>query len=179
MIKFLTIILLTLTSSLCIASDYDRSHFGVWSDLDGDCQNTRAEILIAQSQSTVTFSNPSFCKVVTGKWYSLFTGQEHQLASELHIDHIVPLAWAWTHGASSWTSEDLIKFGNDMNNLIPVEPSLNMEKGALGPDKWLPPTNKCEYFFRFEVLRKAYMLELTNWEQESFKVIQDVCSAEN
>ncbi|WP_236079024.1 HNH endonuclease family protein [Marinobacter nauticus] len=48
-----------------------------------------------------------------------------QNAAEVDIDHVVPLNWAWGHGASSWPRQKREKFANDPVNLIPVEASLN------------------------------------------------------
>jgi hypothetical protein len=166
-----------ISSTYALAGNYDRTLFGVWSDFDSDCQNTRAEVLLNQSTEPVTFSNPSECIVFSGKWQSVFTDNYFENPRDLHIDHIVPLAWAWDHGASSWAVSEMIIFGNDQDNLVPVERSLNMEKGAKGPDQWLPPKNKCSYFERFELIRNRYELVLTVDEKLSFNVILDACSA--
>jgi len=79
------------------------------------------------------------------------------------------------HGAYSWEDHQLIQFGNDEKNLIPVEPSLNSEKGASGPDRWLPPIDKCAYFEIFEKIRKRYHLVLSNDENKLFQLIARVC----
>ena len=44
---------------------YDRDDWGGWIDADGDCQNTRAEILIRDSQVPPTLEG---CRVVAGLW---------------------------------------------------------------------------------------------------------------
>ncbi|MGM0953782.1 MAG: HNH endonuclease family protein [Pseudomonadota bacterium] len=53
-------------------------------------------------------------------------------ASKIDIDHVVPLKWAWQHGANKWTKEKRERFANDPRNLWSVELSLNSQKGAKG-----------------------------------------------
>ncbi|WP_236075134.1 HNH endonuclease family protein [Marinobacter nauticus] len=106
--------------------NYSRSAFGHgWDDSDGDCQDSRAEALISASSTPVRFAAGDRCRVVTGRWISPFTGKVIQNAAEVDIDHVVPLNWAWDHGASSWPRPKREKFANDPVNLIPVEASLN------------------------------------------------------
>ncbi len=53
---------------------YKRSYFGGWADTDRDCVNTRHELLMKQSTSTIdTGSNK--CTVSRGKWLDPYTGQ--------------------------------------------------------------------------------------------------------
>ncbi|WP_461437940.1 HNH endonuclease family protein [Marinobacter nauticus] len=140
--------------------DYDRSRFGHgWQDDDGDCQNSRMEALIEQSTVPVRFATNKKCRVVSGRWLSPFTGNVIHNASDIDIDHVVPLKWAWNHGASEWTQEKREAFANDPRNLWTVEISLNRQKGAKGPDEWLPPQGKCGYISRFNRLIKIYSLE--------------------
>ncbi len=43
---------------------YERKYFGHgWDDEDGDCQNTRHEILIAQNVGNITFTDSKKCAV--------------------------------------------------------------------------------------------------------------------
>lgn len=101
---------------------YERSAFGHgWDDADGDCQNSRAEALIATSSTTVRFATDRECRVVTGRWISPFTGNVIQNSSDIDIDHVVPLKWAWKHGAKGWSQTKRERFANDMVNLWPVE----------------------------------------------------------
>lgn len=142
------------------SSGYERSKFGHgWDDADGDCQDSRAEALITASTTTVRFADERRCRVVTGRWISMFTGNVIQNASDIDIDHVVPLKWAWDHGASSWTKAKREKFANDPVNLIPVEASLNRSKGAQGPEDWLPPSGICQYVSRFVRIVRTYNLE--------------------
>lgn len=142
------------------SNKYSRSKFGHgWSDLDGDCQDSRQETLIGQSTAPVRFESNDKCRVASGRWISPFTGKVIHDPSAMDIDHVVPLKWAWQHGANKWTDEKREQFANDPANLISVELSLNRQKGAKGPDAWLPPANQCEYVLRFLRIVKKYRLQ--------------------
>lgn len=144
---------------------YSRSQFGSgWTDLDKDCQNSRMEALISQSVGQVQYKTSKQCKVKLGKWISTFTGNTIYKASEIDIDHVVPLSWAWKHGANSWSKNMRVKFANDPANLLSVEASLNRQKGDKGLINWLPPKNKCQYISRFIRVYKTYKLSLTSSE---------------
>lgn len=165
--------------SLKDSSDsYDRSAFGHgWDDADGDCQNSRAEALIATSSTTVRFATDRKCRVITGRWISPFTGKVIQNSSEIDIDHVVPLKWAWNRGAKGWAQAKRERFANDRVNLWPVELSLNRSKGARGPDEWLPPSGQCGYVARFQRIVKQYDLEPMLSETEWMKSFLDNCRA--
>ncbi len=78
----------------------------------------------------------------------------------LDIDHVVPLKWAYEHGAHDWPVERKAKFANDPLNTIAVSLSANRSKGAKGPTEWMPPNNayRCDYLRKFESVLKAYGL---------------------
>ena len=153
-----------------IASDntYSRDAFGRgWDDEDGDCLNTRHEILLSQSTSTAERS-ANRCSIVRGRWNDPYTGKIYYKATDLDIDHIVPLKWAWEHGANRWIAEKREKFANDPVNLIAVDKSANRSKGAQGPLEWLPPNNAyhCQYVTRFVRIKQQYGLTLSGKEQK-------------
>ena len=119
--------------------NYNRKNWRHWIDEDRDCQNTRAEILIFESILPIKFRGNKKCTVLSGKWYDPYSDRYWFLASDLDIDHIVPLYWAYNHGGKNWTNKKKSIFANDIENLIAVEDGLNQEKGSKGPDNWLPP----------------------------------------
>jgi hypothetical protein len=163
----------TNTSSIS-STKYSRNQFGNgWADLNKDCQNSRMEALISQSVSQVQYKTSKQCKVKSGKWISPFTGNTIYNASDIDIDHVVPLKWAWIHGADSWSKEKRVKFANDPANLLSVEASLNRQKGAKGLDEWLPPSNKCQYIVRFIRVYKTYGLTLKSSEASQYAAIKN------
>lgn len=122
---------------------YDRSRFGYgWDDVDGDCQDSRAEALISASTTTVRFADSNRCRVTTGRWISPFTGEVIQNSSD--IDQVVPLKWAWDRGAADWTQSRREEFANDPANLIPVEASLNRSKAPEGLMNGFCTTQRCQ-----------------------------------
>jgi hypothetical protein len=157
---------------------YSRKMFGHgWADTNKDCQNSRMETLISYSLSPVHFKTAKECKVISGKWISPFSGKTIYSASEIDIDHVVPLKWAWVHGANHWSKSKRVKFANDPANLLSVEARLNRQKGAKGLNAWLPPANQCQYISRFLRVYKSYGLTLSSKEKTSYnKIRKQHCS---
>ena len=148
-------------------SKYKREYFKHWSDDDGDCVNIRHELLMRQSTSTID-TGKNKCTVERGRWNEPYTGKIFYNAKDLDIDHIVPLYWAWQHGADQWSSEQRQRFANDDANLLAVKSSVNREKGALGPTDWLPPNSQfhCQYLSRWKRIILKYELKLSEIEQQ-------------
>lgn len=166
--SFLFVVLLAGCTTHFLDKDsgsYKRSAFGAWIDADKDCQNTRQEELINHSMDHGL--DPSGCSVVRGAWVDPYTARLFSSPpspiSELHMEHIVPLKWAWDRGANEWTKEKRVAFANDPQNLIPVEGSVNQSKGAKGPDAWQPLNKlyRCEYNHRWLEVLEKYELTLT------------------
>jgi hypothetical protein len=138
---------------------YDRDLFGGWSDIDHDCQNTRHELLQKLSTSRVVFSTNT-CRVVKGRWLDPYTDIIFFESKFVDIDHLVPLKYSWDRGSYKWSDFERAQFSNDPSNLFVVEKSVNREKAALGPSKWLPPNIKfrCDYIRKFQRIIKKYRL---------------------
>lgn len=163
-------------SKTTIDSGYSRSQFGNgWNDEDQDCQNTRHEMLLKQSLSPVSYKSSRGCQVRHGRWISPFTNEVIYDSSKIDIDHLVPLKWAWDHGARNWSQARREEFANDPVNLLSVEASLNRQKGAKGPTQWLPPSNRCGYVLRFTRVFKRYRLTLTDRESKSLNSLLASC----
>lgn len=155
---------------------YDRKDYPHWSDLDRDCMNTRHEILAITSEVPPRLS-PDGCYVSKGEWLDPFGGSVYTRASDLDVDHIVPLKWAHTHGASEWSRNKKEQFANDPDNLLVVDDSLNQSKGAKGPKDWMPPNQsyRCEYLARWDVVLRKYSLVMSSSEKRAFKKQVNAC----
>ena len=126
----------TKTSS---SNQYDRKSWPHWVDTDEDCQNTRTEILIRDSTTSVKFKRNRGCNVSWGQWVGPYTGQVFTKASDIDIDHIVPLSHAHKTGGAGWSRSRKRQFANDPENLLAVDDSTNQAKGGKGPARWKPP----------------------------------------
>lgn len=152
---------------------YDRSLFGGWADFDEDCQNTRQELLQELSTGPVRLASNN-CTVVRGKWLDPYTGKTFANARDIEIDHLVPLKWAWDHGADQWSPSKRVEFANDSANLFAVYGPENQAKSAKGPLEWLPTEQQfhCQYVTRFIRVVKTYELELTEGKSAKFKILR-------
>lgn len=155
---------------------YDRKDWPHWTDDDNDCQNTRSEILIRDNVGTIKFKRNKPCNVSWGMWVCPYTGKTLYKASDVDIDHIVPLSHAHAHGGAYWTRERKREFANDPLNLIAVEDNINQEKGGLGPDEWKPPLKSFwpEYARRWRAVKAKYGLVITESEERALQEMEKV-----
>jgi hypothetical protein len=143
-------------------SDYDRTAFGGWVDTDGDCLDTRGELLVAHSLTPVVLDETG-CRIVGGVWMDVYTGETLSDAGSIDIDHLVPLGYAWSLGAENWSAEKAHTFYNDPENLVITSASVNRSKGSNPPPEWIPPARgfQCIYLRQFEAVLARYDLTLS------------------
>ncbi len=140
-----------------------------WADADGDCQDTRDEVLIAESLSPVVL-DVAGCNVVSGRWFDPYTGLTFTNPSDLDIDHVVALSEAHKSGGYLWTTAQKRAYANDLSNplvLIAVDDGTNQSKGDKDPTLWLPPNTsyRCEYVKTWVSIKKVYGLSIDTAEQ--------------
>ena len=160
------------------SAPYDRDLFGRWDDADGDCRNTRHELLAELSTAPVRTTDDG-CRILRGRWNDPYTGRIETDAGDLDVDHIVPLAWAWDHGADRWSRARRERFANDPVNLVPTDRGVNRSKGADGPDEWLPPDaeGRCGYVLRFLRIARSYELTIDEAEARRIETVRGrVCA---
>ena len=159
---------------------YDRGDWKHWVDADGDCQDARQEVLIAESLVPVTFETDRKCRVESGRWFGAFTGAYFEDPSDLDVDHMVPLknahnsdGWAW----SPAMKEEYANYLGDDDHLIAAQDNANQSKGARGPDEWMPPdeTYWCDYAVNWSEIKHRWDLTMTEPEAEAVAVMLGTC----
>ena len=160
---------------------YDRGDWDHWTDEDGDCQNTRHEVLVAESQTPVTYRDERGCRVGAGQWLGVFTAATVTDPGGLDIDHLVPLANAHRSGGWAWTAERRQQYANsldDPDHLIAVTAGANRSKGAKGPEQWRPPNRSywCQYATAWVRVKHAWELTVTPAEAEALQEMLATCA---
>ncbi|MDP2003890.1 MAG: DUF1524 domain-containing protein [Desulfurivibrionaceae bacterium] len=173
-VLFLSIILLVSLQSVVHAGEYNRKDWPHWQDVDGDCQNTRAEVLIRDSKAEIKFKRNKPCNVSYGRWICPYTGKVIVAASEVDIDHVVPLSHANKTGGRDWSRKKKGEFANDMANLLPVDKVINREKGDKGPDEWRPPNREFwpEYARLWRTIKIKYGLMISASEEKALREME-------
>jgi hypothetical protein len=168
------------TLQLVVAEDkttgYKRSAFKHWIDVDRNRCNTRVEVLI--EEAIVKPKIGPKCKLTGGKWLSVFDGKTVTNASQLDVDHLVPLAEAWRSGASKWTAVQRQAFANDLENpeaLIAVTRFTNRSKGDKDPSLWMPAKNQCIYLQNWISIKIKYSLTADPQEAEKLNSLISTC----
>ena len=149
-------------SSVTVAGEtrrgYDRDKFRHWVDADGDCRDTRDEVLADESLTAV-----SGCDVQQGRWRSYYDGVVVRDSSAFDVDHLVPLAEAWDSGAKRWTAGTRRAFANDLGDarsLVAVTASSNRSKSDQDPAEWLPELDRCRYVREWTAVKLRWSLSV-------------------
>ncbi|WP_374928145.1 HNH endonuclease family protein [Kytococcus sedentarius] len=163
----------TAIKSLRVAKEnnagYSRDRqFGHWTDTNRDCQNTRAEVLIAESKRAVTYTSKRRCKVLRGRWVTTLDNRTQTNALQLEVDHLVPVAEAWGSGARHWSKAKRVRFYNDLGDprsLNAQSRAVNQAKRAYGPEAWMPKVNRCKYINDWVAVKIRWNLSVDAREQ--------------
>ncbi|PPQ92634.1 hypothetical protein CVT25_007713 [Psilocybe cyanescens] len=177
-------------SELVVAVDsndppYSRSLFKTWDLISGNC-DTRETVLKRDGTNVVT---NNACASVSGNWVSPYDGVPTTLASDLDIDHLVPLKEvkmtsnllfikiftvdmtnkAWLSGARDWTPAQREAFANDLTRpqLVAITDNLNESKGDRDVAHFLPPLASyvCTYVRAWVTVKHFYSLTIDTAEQ--------------
>ncbi|KAK2810794.1 hypothetical protein FQN50_002617 [Emmonsiellopsis sp. PD_5] len=154
---------------------YDRDLFPHWITIDGNC-NTRETVLNRDGTDTDIGSD---CYPESGTWVSPYDGGEWTKASDVDIDHMVPLSNAWKSGAAEWSTEQRQAFANDLENpqLWAVTDNVNQEKSDMGPEEWKPPLESfyCTYACAYIKVKSVYELTINEDEKAALSDMLGTC----
>lgn len=154
---------------------YDRDLFAHWSDLDGDGCDTREEVLMDER----TRGEVAGCRVVGGRWVSIYDGKKTTNSSSFDIDHFVPLKEAWRSGAWRWTPKVREQFANDLGyagSLVAVSASSNRSKSDRDPSQWLPEAKRCLYAKTWIAVKYRWRLAVDTQEKSELRRILQGCA---
>ncbi|GAA1945641.1 hypothetical protein GCM10009776_04440 [Microbacterium deminutum] len=163
---------------------YDRDRFGeTWADVDRNGCDTRNDTLGRDLLDPVFKPGTRDCKVLSGLLVDPYDGTHVDFVSGrntsalVQIDHVVALAWAWRHGAESWTDAQRTAFANDPRNLVAASEEMNQAKSDSGPSEWLPPVAelRCGYVENFVDVLDAYDLGIDPADKDAAQAVLERC----
>jgi len=154
---------------------YDREEFPHWDKVDGTC-DVREQVLKRDGKDVQTDAQ---CAAKSGTWVSPYDGETWHKASDVDIDHMVPLGQAWVSGANKWTRERREEFANDLvrPQLHAVTDNVNEQKSDKAPDAWKPPLVSywCTYAADWIVVKRNYGLTITVPEKTALETMLGRC----
>lgn len=161
---------------------YRRELFGpAWTDdyvgpWGHDGCDTRSQVL-RRDAVTGSVLPVTGCRVRTGAWVSPYTGQRVTEKYGVQVDHVVPLGYAWAHGASRWSTGERVAYANDPGNLLAVDARSNESKGDRGPSRWRPPLRSawCGYATGFVLVARARHLSVTSSDKSVLGEMLGTC----
>jgi hypothetical protein len=132
--------------------------------------------LIAQGAAVIDRDFP--CKVLTGLWFLPYSSEYEINATEIDIDHVVPLNYAWYNGAQAWPKARRVEFANDSLNLVVSSQAENRSKGDSPPHEWMPADTSywCTYSTKWQAVVQKYNIATTVETQIFLKVIDESCN---
>ncbi|MGC7099186.1 HNH endonuclease family protein [Amycolatopsis lurida] len=154
---------------------YDREQYPHWSAHENNC-NTRELVLKRDGKDVKAGSD---CAPSSGSWTSPYDGETWTKASDVDIDHMVPLGHSWVSGARSWTKQRREEFANDMERpqLLTVTDNVNQQKSDKAPDEWKPPLVSywCTYAGDWIEVKHHYGLTVTEREKTALSEMLNRC----
>lgn len=156
-------------------SGYSRDKFPHWITIEGNC-NTRETVLKRDGTNVSTGAD---CYPDRGSWYSPYDGETWSNASDVDIDHMVPLAEAWRSGASGWSTSKRTSFANNLTRaqLWAVTDNVNQAKGDKDPAEWKPSRTAiwCLYARAWIDVKYGYGLTADSAEKSALSAMLDRC----
>lgn len=175
-------LLLTLAPTLD-AQEYNRKDWGTWAKEDrvkGECRWDARQLLLRPYATSVRTDPKKPCLVlIVGNVPDCYTGLLYTgKASDLTVDHIVPLAEAHRSGGHRWRKKEKSAFFNDPANHCLTTRPVNSAKGDTDPGGqshngqrkgwWPPDESRREWYAKTWIqVKKSWGLSLDTEEAEA------------
>lgn len=163
---------------------FNRAEWRHWTDADRDCQDTRQEVLIRDSQKPVLWREDEdeerHCEVAWGQWTDPWSGEILNDPAHMDIDHHVPLAEAHRSGGVAWSASRREAYANDLayrSHLRATSAHTNRQKGDRGPDRWRPSRREawCEYALAYSAIKLIWGLSSQEAERLALREMMRTC----
>ena len=169
-------------------ADIRNNQYGGWKDIKG--WSTRDEVLSLTAQN----AEKSDTAFISGTWNSPYTGQDieceskTEVAKNIQIDHIIPIAYVNRHGGYSWDEDKKKEYyndygvqtdwtvgANDTNDyekcgvLLASDYKSNIQKSDKGPSEWMPSNEsyRQEYCERWVKIASVYGISITQSDYDT------------
>ncbi len=156
---------------------YNRDLFPHWNKLTNGCY-VRDQVLRDES-STPAVLHSRYCKVQSGKWYSVYDNKWFSNPALLEIDHVIALSEAWDSGAWAWDARTRELFANDLtmpSTLRAVSSASNQQKSDKDPAQWLPvKAAQCRYAADWVSIKAHWKLSVDSAERRALQGILSRC----
>jgi hypothetical protein len=152
-----------------------------WADVDHNGCDQRNDVLHRDLTGVQVRPGTHDCVVIAGTLADPYTGTTVRFvkadAAEVPIDHVVPLAAAWTEGAKSWPAARRAQFANDLANLMATDREQNSAKGDSTAEEWIPPNRAydCSYATVVITVKQRYALSVTKAEATALATLLGTC----
>jgi len=160
---------------------YSRAQFHLWGDPDRNGCDARNDTLRRDLTAPAAKDGTRGCVIVAGALHDPYTGRTVAFAKasadQVPIDHVVPLAAAWRHGAAGWDDGKRARFGNDPAELQATTVEANTAKSDRGPASWLPPNPDylCVYATRYTTILAAWGLSVSPQDRDALARVLAGC----
>ncbi|NYV73494.1 HNH endonuclease [Streptomyces sp. UH6] len=153
-----------------VRTGYSRDLFRHWIDADKDSCSTRAEVLLEEAVTAPEVGTR--CSLTGGSWFSPYDSRTLTSATQLDIDHLVPLAESWDSGARDWSAAERQAYANDLDDaraLIAVSAASNRSKADQDPSTWMPQNAgyHCEYLTTWVAVKTRWGLSVDQAERDA------------
>lgn len=138
------------------------------------CLDVRNLVLLRQAMEPVKLRDDDPCRIDSSTWHDPYSDEYFHQASDLQIDHVVPLKNAYQSGAWSWSPEKRCNYSNFLaypEHLLAVQKHANLSKGERGPDVYLPLNEsfQCQYLAIWLTIKAIWSLKIATTEANAIR----------